>query len=163
MIKNVMSLIAVVFILATVSCKKKEDFPVMALDANNNVVALNRVDSSTPEVISNKKPEEYPVLALENSSFDFGDIKQGDKVEHVFKFTNTGKIGDLLIINVQPSCGCTAPEWTKVPVKQGESGEIKIIFNTAGKSGLQQKSIMITTNTQKGSEVINFTANILTK
>jgi Protein of unknown function (DUF1573) len=161
--RNLINYIAVVSILLAVSCRNKEDFKTITLDTKKNVVAYEHTNYQTPKVKSDKKPEEYPILEIENANFDFGDIKKDDKVEHVFKFTNKGKIGDLIIINVSPSCGCTVPEWTKTPVKPGESGEIKIIFNTAGKSGLQQKSIMVTANTIKENEVINFTANILTK
>ncbi len=163
MIRNVINFVAVTSILLAVSCKSKEEFKAITLDSKNNVVAFEHTNYQIPKVKSDKKPEEYPILEIENANFDFGDINKNDKVAHVFKFTNQGKIGDLIIINVSPSCGCTVPEWTKTPVKPGESGEIKIIFNTAGKSGMQQKSIMVTANTIKENEVINFTANILTK
>lgn len=65
-------------------------------------------------------------------------------------------------MEVRPSCGCTAPEWTKTAVKKGQSGEIKIIFDSKGKSGLQSKSIALLTNTENGHEVLAFKANILT-
>src|SRR5689334_6348391 len=55
---------------------------------------------------------------------DFGKIKLGVPVTHEFKFTNTGKT-PLIITNVQASCGCTTPSWTKDPVPPGGSGYIK--------------------------------------
>ena len=43
----------------------------------------------------------------------FGKIKEdGGKVRAVFIFKNTGTT-KLLIINAEPSCGCTVGEWTK--------------------------------------------------
>jgi hypothetical protein len=87
-----------------------------------------------------------PVIKFEKDSYNFGKIKQGDKVSYNFKFTNTGKT-PLIISNAVASCGCTTPEWPKEPVKPGDSGVIKVTFNSAGKQGLQDKLITITSNT----------------
>ncbi|WP_425482547.1 DUF1573 domain-containing protein, partial [Fulvivirga aurantia] len=77
-----------------------------------------------------------PVMSFEEEKHDFGDIHQGDKVEHVFQFENTGN-EPLIITNVQTTCGCTAPEWPKDPVAPGQTGKIKVVFNSAGKIGRQ--------------------------
>ena len=66
--------------------------------------------------------------------FDFGDITQGAKVEHIFKFTNTG-IKPLVISNIITSCGCTAPTWPHTPIPPKGESEIKIDFNSTGKMG----------------------------
>jgi len=50
-----------------------------------------------------------PIITFEEDSFDFGDIYQGDKVAHTFKFENSGN-QPLIITNVQTTCGCTATE-----------------------------------------------------
>lgn len=102
-----------------------------------------------------------PVLTLEKSSYDFGDIHQGEIVEHVFVFTNTGN-EPLLITNVQASCGCTTPQWTKEPVMPGGKGEIKVGFNSAGRSGIQSKSLPVISNAVN-DVVINFTTNVVQK
>lgn len=161
MFNKAMTLLAVVSVLTTVSCKKQEENATYKLDKNNNIIAQ---DQQVNEVISTpktakKKSEDYSFLKLEETTFDFGDIKQGNKVEHIFKFTNTGN-ENLLIIKAQPSCGCTVPEWTKEPIKKGDSGQIKIVFDSSGKSGKQSKSIRLTTNTENGKEEITFSANI---
>lgn len=78
--------------------------------------------------------------------FDFGTIKQGEKIEHLFKFTNDGE-SPLVISNIQASCGCTTPDWSKKPVKPGEEGYVKVSFNSAGKSGAQSPTVTITANT----------------
>lgn len=87
-----------------------------------------------------------PVIKFDKDSYNFGKIKQGDKVSYNFKFTNAGK-SPLIITNAVASCGCTTPEWPKEPVKPGDSGVIKVTFNSTGKSGLQDKLITITSNT----------------
>ncbi len=102
-----------------------------------------------------------PVLTLEKISHDFGDIQQGDVVEHVFKFTNTGN-EPLIITNVQVSCGCTTPQWTKEPVMPGGKGEIKVGFNSAGRMGIQSKSLPVISNAVN-DVVINFTTNVLSR
>jgi Protein of unknown function (DUF1573) len=159
MINKTITLVATVAFLASVSCKHKEDFPVTNVDGNNMVIpgGVNAMDDTMKKKL---KPEEYPVIKFDATEHDFGTIQEGDKVEHIFKFTNTGK-NDLYVIEVHPSCGCTAPEWTKTPVKSGESGEIKIIFNSAHKSGEQNKSISLLTNTMNGNEILTFKANVL--
>src|SRR5882672_4766368 len=66
-----------------------------------------------------------PVLTLEANTHDFGTITQGDVVEKIFKFKNTGN-QPLIITNIQTSCGCTTPTWPRDPIPPGASGEIKV-------------------------------------
>jgi uncharacterized cupredoxin-like copper-binding protein len=79
-------------------------------------------------------------------SHDFGTIIEGERVEHTFKFTNTGT-ADLVISSATASCGCTIPSPPKEPIAPGEEGEIKVEFNSAGKSAMQTKDITILANT----------------
>ncbi len=85
-------------------------------------------------------------VQLIDSVFNFGTINEGDKVEHSFKFINTGKKA-LVIGNATASCGCTVPEKPQQPVKPGETGIIKVVFNSQGKQGHQEKIITVTANT----------------
>lgn len=103
-----------------------------------------------------------PVMKFEKESHDFGKIKQGDKVSYDFKFTNDGK-SPLIITDAVASCGCTTPEWPKTPVKPGESGLIKVVFNSAGKTGLQDKQITITANTVPAQTMVHLIGEVLTK
>jgi hypothetical protein len=97
---------------------------------------------------------------FEEEKFDFGDINQGQQVEHIFKFTNTG-VKPLVISNIVTSCGCTAPTWPKNPIPPKGNGEIKIDFNSAGKSGKQNKVITIMSNAVGNPNHIVITANVL--
>ena len=85
------------------------------------------------------------VLSFESGMFNFGKIVQGEKVHHEFKFTNTGK-SPLIITNATATCGCTIPEPPKEPIKPGESNVIKVVFNSDGKMGMQDKIITVTSN-----------------
>jgi len=92
-------------------------------------------------------------MKFTEKEFDFGQIKAGEKVDHTFKFTNSGA-NALLISDAKGSCGCTVPEYTKDSIMPGESGQIKVIFNSAGKKGKQEKSVTLTTNTKEGVEIL---------
>ncbi len=91
--------------------------------------------------------------------FDYGTIKQGESVEHAFTFTSAGN-EPLIITQAQGSCGCTVPEWPKHPMKKGEKGVIKVTFNSAGKMGLQDKTITITSNAGEAPVVLHIKGNI---
>jgi hypothetical protein len=93
------------------------------------------------------------------SVHDFGKIKQGVPVTHEFKFTNSGK-APLIIVNAQPSCGCTTPDWTKTPVAPGESGFIKATFN-AGAAGPFNKSITVTANVEGGFVLLTIKGEVV--
>jgi len=100
-----------------------------------------------------------PAVKFEKLEYNYGTIKQGDKVEYAFEFTSTGT-EPLIISQAQGSCGCTVPEWPKHPMKKGESGTIKVTFDSAGKMGMQDKTITITTNAADSPVVLHIKGNI---
>jgi hypothetical protein len=85
------------------------------------------------------------VLTFEKSSHDFGTIKQGESIQYDYKFKNTGKT-PLIIANAVATCGCTVPEPPKDPILPGAEGVIKVVFDSAGKLGKQDKVITVTSN-----------------
>ena len=86
-----------------------------------------------------------PKIAFSESTFEFQQIKQGEKVEHVFTITNNGK-SDLIIRKVKASCGCTAVSPEDRVIAAGASTTMKVIFNSAGKVGKQNKTITVISN-----------------
>ena len=100
-----------------------------------------------------------PVMKFEKETHDFGKIQSGDKVTYDFKFTNTGKT-PLIITDAVATCGCTKPEWPKVPVQPGQNGAIHVTFNSAGKVGLQDKMITITANTNPAQNRVHLIGEI---
>jgi len=87
-----------------------------------------------------------PEITFEATTFDFGDIKQGDVVEHIFSFENTGN-QPLIISNANTTCGCTASEYKRgEAIAPGESSQIKVKFNSRGKMGAQNKVVTIKSN-----------------
>ncbi len=85
-------------------------------------------------------------ITFEQTSYDFGEVTEGEVVIHDFKFTNTGKV-PLLITDARSTCGCTVPDWPKAQIAPGESSVISVQFNTTNKLQQQQKPITITANT----------------
>lgn len=103
-----------------------------------------------------------PSFQFVESKHDFGDVIQGDVVEHYFEFSNVGN-QPLVISNIITTCGCTAPTWPKEPIKPGEKEKIKIVFNSSGKIGKQNKVVTIISNTRNQKERLFIVANIIPK
>lgn len=101
-----------------------------------------------------------PQITFLEKSHDFGDIKQGDKVNYTFKFKNTGT-EPLILSNVSTTCGCTATNWTKDPVAPGQSGEVAATFNSAGKMSAQRKVITVYSNAVNAQETVTIISNVL--
>jgi len=103
--------------------------------------------------MTEKDKKNAPKIVFKDSTtYDFGTIKQGEKVEHSFTFTNQGK-NPLQILKVKASCGCTAVEPSKKEVKKGETSEIKAIFHSSGRKGPQYKTITVITNDPDHSNI----------
>ncbi|MDB5148419.1 MAG: hypothetical protein JWQ57_2439 [Mucilaginibacter sp.] len=134
----------------------------MLLSACNSSSGNTANNASTTSADSAAKAANAPVAKFEKESHDFGKITEGDKVSYDFKFTNTGK-SPLIITNARATCGCTTPVWPKAPVKPGESGVIGVTFNSAGKSGLQDKQITITANTLPAETMVHLIGEVLKK
>lgn len=92
-------------------------------------------------------------IKFDESSYNWGSVNEGDKMTHNFKFKNTGT-NDLIISDAHGSCGCTVPEWPKEPIKAGKTGEIKVVFDSKGKPGDQQKTVTLTANTEPANTVL---------
>ncbi|MBO6052032.1 MAG: SUMF1/EgtB/PvdO family nonheme iron enzyme [Bacteroidales bacterium] len=87
-----------------------------------------------------------PKIQFDQTSYDFGKIKEEDgKVTTRFYFTNVGG-GELLLVSVRPGCGCTTTDYTKTAVGPGQRGYIDATYNPSNRPGAFNKNIKITTN-----------------
>lgn len=109
--------------------------------------------------VSEKQPK---ITFAERGIYDFGTLTEGDTVEHVFSFTNTGEF-PLIINNITASCGCTTPDWPHEPVAPGAKSSVRVRFNSRGKQGEQNKTITIFANTEPAMTDLQFKALVNTK
>jgi hypothetical protein len=93
-----------------------------------------------------------PELTFESTIFDFDSIIYDEPVNYSFKFQNTGK-ADLLIKNIVSPCGCSIPEWSKLPYKKKSKGIIKVTFNARTK-GSFFKTLLVESNGKTPSQAI---------
>jgi len=133
------------------------------ISCNEN--ASNKINKENLEIAKERDSEIKlggAKVSFDKTEHDFGTINEGDIVETVFKFKNIGK-SELIITSAKGSCGCTVPQWPKEPIMPGESGEIKVKFNSSGKPNLQQKNVTLVTNSESGKEIIKIKAQVTPK
>jgi tetratricopeptide (TPR) repeat protein len=92
-----------------------------------------------------EKDENFAGLTVSDGTFDFGKIKQGEKVKHTFVIENTGNI-PLEIVDVDRGCECNQVNFSKEPIPPGEKGFVEVTFDATGLSGKQVKSITVIGN-----------------
>ncbi|MCK4923055.1 MAG: DUF1573 domain-containing protein [Bacteroidales bacterium] len=114
------------------------------------------VSASIQEDFSSLTPDEKanaPVIDFANKTFNFDKLKQGEKINYEYLFTNNGK-SDLVIRKVRASCGCTAIITDQKIIAPGQSSAIKVNFNSAGKKGAQNKTVTVITNDPANPRII---------
>lgn len=141
--RKVVLAVSLVSVFAFTSCKEKASSKIQTA----NVAQAAERDEAAKAV---------PVMTFEKAEHDFGTIEQGAPQETTFKFTNTGN-APLIITDAKSSCGCTVPNPPKDPIAPGESSELVVKFNGSGQNQVT-KTITVTANTAKGSEVLRIKA-----
>ena len=149
-------LLAVAIAFSLAACKSKKDSGVP--DNAINPDAMKNPASASANAGNDK--DKVPVFQFEEETHDFGTITDGEKIQYAFKFKNVGT-GDLVIRSANGSCGCTVPEWPKEPIPPGGSGVINITFDSSGKTGAQNKSISIISNTVPNTKTLYITGDVL--
>jgi hypothetical protein len=91
---------------------------------------------------------------------DFGKVKEGEKISHVFTFENKGT-SDIVIISASTTCGCTVPKYDKKPIPPGSGGSLEVVFDTSGRSGLQTKTVTVKSNAKTPVVIVKITAEIV--
>ena len=140
MYKSLLIIFASVLII---SCKQNSNKKEIEADAISNPMTADGVLDTS----------KLPILSFDKDVYDFGKIKEGEKVSYSYTFTNTGKSA-LIVSNATATCGCTIPKWSQEPIKPGEKGVIEVIFDSKGKTGLQNKTITVIANTIPNTKVL---------
>lgn len=143
MIKNIAAGLSLVIALA--ACNQPNSQTAVTADSSKTGTTVNAANAAA--------------MKFEAETHDFGKIKQGDKVTYEFKYTNEGK-SPLIISDAYATCGCTTPEIEKKPIQPGESSFVKVTFNSAGKSGLQDKLITVVANTIPAENRVHLTGEV---
>ncbi|WP_462252765.1 DUF1573 domain-containing protein [Ferruginibacter sp.] len=109
-------------------------------------------DSKTDSIklVQKKQAEEDALknttaVQMIDSVYNFGTVADGEKVAFSFRFKNAGT-NPLVIFDASATCGCTIPEKPEQPILPGETGFIKVVFNSSGKKGHNEKVINVTSN-----------------
>ena len=97
-----------------------------------------------------------------DSAYNFGTITEGEKVEYSYRFKNTGT-NPLVIFEAHASCGCTVPEKPEKPILPGETGFLKVVFNSTGKKGHNEKDITVSANANPAFPILKLSGEIKEK
>ncbi|WP_294301978.1 DUF1573 domain-containing protein [uncultured Chryseobacterium sp.] len=172
--KKTLSIIALSVIgFGMVSCKKENketaagtETAVTPADSAAITAPVPMGDSASAAPVAeqtaataNASKQPLTTVALSESNFDFGKIKKGEKVQHVYEITNTGS-SPLIISEVKPGCGCTVPDFTKEPIMPGKKGKITLHFDSTNFDGNVSKFADVFANVEKMPIKLTFTANI---
>ncbi len=101
-------------------------------------------------------------LRFTETSYDFGEINEGEIVEHVFTFTNTGD-EPLMLSDAKGSCGCTVPKWPREAIAPGETASITVQFNSKNKKGKRNQRVTLTANTNPPQTFIYLMGEVISK
>lgn len=113
----------------------------------------------SPVHVNNKENNKIAYINFESNQHDFGEIENNKTFYKYFVFQNLGK-QNLVITNINSSCGCTATEWPKQPIKNMQKDSILIRLNTKNLNGHIQKNITVVSNSYPNTKVLTIKANI---
>ena len=139
-------LLILLTVIALVSCGKKEQ---KSMSIEVPLTNDGKVDTA-----------KLPKFTFVQDVYDFGQIKQGEKVSYSFKFKNTGST-PLIISSASASCGCTVPSYPEEPIQPGEESKVDVVFDSNGKMGMQTKTITLVSNTIPNTKVLYLRGEIL--
>ena len=139
------------FLIGLVLCS------LVSCDVRNLKTKKQDVAANAPLVIKDSTS-----VQVIDSLYNFGKVKDGEKVEYNFRFKNTGN-HPLVIQSATPSCGCTIADKPGKPVMTGETGTIKVVFNSAGRVGKAVKAINVVSNAYPQFPVLQLVGEVISK
>ncbi|MDN5203798.1 DUF1573 domain-containing protein [Fulvivirgaceae bacterium BMA10] len=130
-----------------------------ASDSNKQFHVMATIEEYFPSMTA-QELENAPKISFDETLHDFGEIRKGDLARADFTITNIGK-SPLNIRKTKANCGCTVSKLAKNDIEPGESIALKVVFNSTGKVGNQQKSITVYSNDPTGpTKVLTIKAKI---
>lgn len=147
-------------LLITIACNEA---PKQEQTENKNLLPTSLVNNPRSANANDTVAfKDMPTMDFKDTTHEFGDMMEGETVFYDFEFTNNGKT-PLIINMANGSCGCTVPEYPHNPIEPGKTAVMKVKFNSAGKQGHQEKSVTISTNSNKGVHMLYIKANVKVK
>lgn len=116
-------------------------------------------DTYNGPVSIDKDKTYFTQASFNETSYDFGKVKEGDTLTHIFKLTNNGK-EPLVIYKSVGSCDCVAAVYKKGMILPGEDIDITVHFDTKGRKGAQNRTITITCNTDPADALLAIKADV---
>ena len=95
-----------------------------------------------------------------DSAYNFRTVTDGEKVQYSYRFKNSGT-KPLVIVSASASCGCTVPQKPEKPIMPGETGFIKIVFDSKGRVGSAHKTITVVSNANPEFPPLVLTGEVL--
>jgi len=117
---------------------------ILSISAILFVGMLSAQTTQTTQTVQAVQEEPKTEITFTSLEHNYGSIEYDANGTCEFEFTNTGKIA-LVLVDVKASCGCTAPEWSKEPIKPGDKGKIIVKYNTKN-VGPFQKTVRVLSN-----------------
>jgi hypothetical protein len=163
--------VAVLFL--AFGCATKTEKPKTTAPATNNATAVPIVYLATnaptvattppvyvPDMSHVGEPLPDGILAWDNLMKSTDAAADQTQAHFTFNLTNVSA-GNVAIVNVHPSCGCTTAQLPPMPwlLAPGANGQINLTVNLAGKSGTLFKTVNIATD--KGSKTLTLQIKIL--
>jgi hypothetical protein len=86
-----------------------------------------------------------PRMEIEPSQYDFGPVRQDQKLVYAFLVKNTGT-EDLTLLRIATSCGCTAALPADRVVPPGGSTTLSVTLETRKYKGVLERSVSVASN-----------------
>jgi len=106
-----------------------------------------------------------PVIALETQTLELGDVPNGEIAERVLTVRNEGD-APLVVDTVTTSCGCTTAALEPMTLAPGESGVLRVAFDSGAhgpelRGPLMREIVLASNDPAMPEAVVALRANIL--
>lgn len=130
-----------------------------ALACSLGFMSFNRPASALKINVPKKHTVAGASVQWAHQQINMGDVPQGKPVTFEFEFTNTGK-EPVLITQVKAACGCTTPNYSTAPVKPGEKGLVKAVYNAAA-AGAFTKNVTVNLSSDPNPVILTLSGTVV--
>jgi len=133
---------------------------IFAADSNPTNLVVTTSPVYVPDTSHASEALATNTLVWDSTSKETNATADAGNAHFVFSFTNVSA-GNVVILNVRTSCGCTTAQLPPLPwiIPAGTNGQIGAIVNFAGKSGTLLKTMTVTSD--KGFQTLMLKITIL--